>query len=52
MTDPVMYGYDEISEASIAIINKLNNSGIKCTALTKGIPPKKLIQTLQKTNTG
>lgn len=45
MTDPFMYGYDEISEASIAIINKLNNSGIKCTALTKSILPHKLTQT-------
>ena len=36
-TDPFMYGYDEIKELSLKIIEKLNNNGIKCTALTKGI---------------
>lgn len=41
-TDPFMYGYDEISRMSIAIIKKLNVSGIKCTALTKGILPIEL----------
>lgn len=38
-TDPFMYGYEEISTMSIAAINKLNASGIKCTVLTKGILP-------------
>lgn len=41
-TDPFMYGYDEISQMSIAIIKKLNAAGIKCTALTKGILPVEL----------
>ena len=41
-TDPFMYGYDEISRMSIAIIAKLNAAGIKCTALTKGILPIEL----------
>ena len=41
-TDPFMYGYDEVSKMSIEIIKKLNESGIKCTALTKGILPVEL----------
>ena len=41
-TDPFMYGYEEISTMSIAAINKLNASGIKCTVLTKGILPIEL----------
>ena len=43
-TDPFMYGYDEVSQMSIAIIEKLNAAGIKCTALTKGILPIELAQ--------
>lgn len=38
-TDPFMYGYDEIARMSIAAIKKLNEAGIKCTVLTKGILP-------------
>lgn len=38
-SDPFMYGYDEVSQMSIAIIKKLNTAGIKCTVLTKGILP-------------
>lgn len=45
MTDPFMYGYPEICEMSIKIINKLNENGIPCTALTKGILPKELSNT-------
>lgn len=45
MTDPFMYGYPEISQMSINIINKLNQNNIWCTALTKGILPKELIIT-------
>ena len=41
-TDPFMYGYDEVSKMSIKIIKKLNDAGIKCTALTKGILPLEL----------
>lgn len=43
-TDPFMYGYDDISKMSISAIKKLNESGIKCTVLTKGILPKELSQ--------
>ncbi len=41
-TDPFMYGYPEISELTLKIIQKLNQNGIKCTVLTKGIYPKEL----------
>ena len=48
-TDPFMYGYDEVGEMSLKIIEKLNNAGIKCTALTKGILPIELAE-LSKEN--
>lgn len=38
-SDPFMYGYDEVADMSISIIKKLNDAGIKCTVLTKGILP-------------
>lgn len=38
-TDPFMYGYKEIEKISLAAIRKLNEAGIKCTTLTKGILP-------------
>lgn len=41
-TDPFMYGYDEVSDMSIKIIRKLNENGIKCSVLTKGILPASL----------
>lgn len=41
-TDPFMYGYDEIKNMSIAAIRKLNDAGIKCVVLTKGILPDEL----------
>lgn len=41
-TDPFMYGYDEVGEMSLAAIKKLNDAGIKCTVLTKGILPIEL----------
>ncbi len=41
-TDPFMYGYDEIKKMSLAAIEKLNNAGIKCTVLTKGLLPYEL----------
>jgi len=48
-TDPFMYKYREISEMSYKIIKKLNEHGIRCTALTKGILPLKL-EKLSKEN--
>ena len=41
-TDPFMYEYEEVSNMSIAAINKLNAAGIKCSVLTKGILPIEL----------
>lgn len=38
-TDPFMVGYSEIEKMSLAVIEKLNDAGIKCIILTKGILP-------------
>lgn len=38
-TDPFMYEYDEIEKMSLDAIKKLNEAGIKCTVLTKGLLP-------------
>ena len=43
-TDPIMVGYPEVSEMSIAAIRKLNDAGIKCITLTKGILPIELAE--------
>ena len=43
-TDPFMYQYDEIRRMSLAAISKLNDNGIKCTVLTKGILPIELAE--------
>lgn len=51
-TDPFMYGYNEVSQMSIAIIRKLNESGIKCTALSKGLLPYELAQLSQENEYG
>lgn len=41
-TDPFMYGYNEIAEMSMESIRKLNENGIKCCILTKGLLPVEL----------
>ena len=41
-TDPFMFNYPEISDLSLQCIRKLNESGIRCTALTKGTLPFEL----------
>jgi DNA repair photolyase len=43
-TDPFMYKQDEISKMSLKAIRKLNEAGIKCTVLTKGVLPKELVK--------
>ncbi|MDD4700433.1 MAG: radical SAM protein, partial [Oscillospiraceae bacterium] len=43
-TDPFMYGYEEVSEMSMAAIKKLNAVGIRCTILTKGLLPLELAE--------
>lgn len=47
-TDPFMVGYPEIGNMSIAIIKKLNDAGIKCSVLTKGILPDELAKFSKK----
>ena len=47
-----MYGYDEISQMSLAAIKKLNGAGIKCTVLTKGILPVELAELSQDNEYG
>lgn len=48
-SDPFMYQYSEIEQMSIEVIKKLNNAGIKCSILTKGILPIELAK-LSKDN--
>lgn len=43
-TDPFMFGYDEVGQMSMAAIKKLNNAGIKCVVLTKGLLPLELAE--------
>ena len=51
-TDPFMYGYDEISQMSMDAMRKLNDAGIKCTILTKGILPDELAELSQENEYG
>lgn len=48
-TDPFMYGYKEIADMSLKAIKKLNEAGIPCVILSKGILPIELAQ-LSKNN--
>lgn len=41
-TDPFMYGYEQVKSMTLSAIKKLNNAGIKCTVLTKGVLPQEL----------
>ena len=41
-TDSFMYGFDEIREMSLRAIEKLNQSGIPCVVLSKGVLPEEL----------
>lgn len=41
-TDPFMYGYNEIADVAMKSIQMLNDAGIKCTVLTKGLLPLSL----------
>jgi DNA repair photolyase len=51
-TDPFMYGFDEICRMSMQAIAMLNNAGIPCTVLTKGILPYELSQLSPYNNYG
>jgi DNA repair photolyase len=41
-TDPFMLGYNDVEEMSLQAIRKLNDAGIPCNILTKGILPNAL----------
>ncbi|MBT3450494.1 radical SAM protein [archaeon] len=45
MTDPFMYGYPEVTDLTLKIIERLNKDNIRCETLTKGIHPEILIDT-------
>ena len=49
-TDPFMYEYEDIADASVKIIKKINENGIKCTALTKGTLPYEKLKNTDKNN--
>ncbi len=51
-TDPFMYEYDEVCQMSIDAIKKLNDAGIKCVILTKGILPESLAELSDKNEYG
>jgi DNA repair photolyase len=51
-TDPFMYGYDEVGAMSLAAIKKLNEAGIRCTVLTKGLLPIELAEQSNKNEYG
>lgn len=41
-TDSFMYGYEDICSMSLAAIDKLNDNGIPCIVLSKGVLPAEL----------
>lgn len=43
-TDPFMYQYKEVQDMSLAAIKKINEAGVRCSVLTKGILPIELAQ--------
>jgi len=51
-TDPFMYGYSEISDMTLELMKMLNNAGVKCTALTKGLLPIELAKLSQENEVG
>jgi len=51
-TDPFMYQYDEVCQLSIEVIKCLNDAGITCTALTKGLLPFDLSRLSEKNEYG
>jgi len=51
-TDPFMYGHKEISDLTLQLIEALNQAGIKCTVLTKGVLPIELASLSSKNEVG
>lgn len=43
-TDPFMYGYNEIKQLTLEAIKKINDAGVKCSVLTKGLLPQILTE--------
>ena len=43
-TDPFMYEQNAVGQLSLKIIDRLNQGGIRCTSLTKGVYPDELVQ--------
>lgn len=41
-TDPFMFGYPEIADSTIELMEIINEQSITCTALTKGVLPREL----------
>lgn len=44
MTDPFMYGHEDISQLSMQILRRANDAGVRCSVLTKGILPEALAE--------
>lgn len=42
LTDPFMYGYDDVKDMSLKLMKKYNDGGFTCNVITKGILPKEL----------
>jgi DNA repair photolyase len=51
-TDPFMYNMDEVVDMSLRIVKKINDLGIKCSVLTKGILPIELSEFSKSNNYG
>jgi DNA repair photolyase len=51
-TDPFMYNINEVTDMSLKIIKKINDFGIKCSILTKGILPIELSEFSNLNNYG
>ena len=51
-TDPFMCGYQEVCDISYDILKLLNENGIKCSVLTKGLLPEKLSNLSKKNEYG
>ncbi len=52
MTDPFMYGYNDVKEKTLEIIRLLNKENIRVVTLTKGILPLELAQLSKKNEYG
>ena len=51
-TDPFMYGFPEITNLSLELLQKANSQGVRCSVLTKGILPQALADLPMKNEYG